>query len=220
MDDIAQQAISSALSGNWEKALEYNEVILKDTPDNTDAMVRSAKALIELGNSDKAKKVLEKVIKIDPYNSIASKTLLKIDSSNKAGEITHNKINSEMFIEEPGKTKLTELTHLGDTNIILQLEPGDEVKIISAGRTISINTLNDKHVGRLSDSLSFRLKKLISDGFEFQAMVKSTTSDCVKIFIREVSKPEGFEKIMSFPIEREEISENNNSEDESSEDEY
>ncbi len=218
MDDIAQQAISSALSGNWEEALKFNELILESSPDNTDAMVRSAKAHIELGDFAKAKKILEKVVKIDPYNNIANKALLKIEGVIKAGEVTHSsKVDPEKFIEEPGKTKLTELTHLGDPNIILQLDPGDVVKIVSGGRTVSVNTPNDKHIGRLPDDLGFKLKNLMSEGFEFQAMIKSTSTDCVKVFLREVSKPTIASKIMSFPIEREETNENLPQDDEEEE---
>lgn len=206
MDDITQQAVSSALSGDWQKAEELNELILKDFPDNVGAMVRLAKAQIELGESSKAKKILEKVIKLDPYNSIATKTLLKLKSKDKGGEITHNKISAEMFLEEPGKTKLTELTNLGDPNIFLQLDPGDEAKLIGGGRTISVNTSNGKHVGKLPVALGFRIKNLTSQGFEFQALIKSTSEDSVKVFIRELSRPSGFEKIMPFPIDRDDMS--------------
>ena len=220
MDDIARQAISSALSGNWEDALKFNEMILQESPDNTDAMVRMARAFIELGNMARAKKILDKVIKIDPYNTIANKALLKIKGAVKAGEVTHNRVRPGEFLEEPGRTKLTELTHLGDPNIILQLDPGDEAKMVTGGRTVSINTLNDKHIGRLPDDLGFRLKKLISEGFEFQALIKSSASDCVRVFIKEVAKPAGSEKVMSFPIEKEEISDDSGHEQDDEDSEY
>lgn len=208
MDDIAQQAISQALSGNWQKAYELNSEILKSSPDNTDAMVRSAKALMELGESVKAKKVIDSVLKVDPYHNIANKLLMKIKGARAAGEVTHSKVESEKFIEEPGKTKVCELTKLGDPNIIIQVDPGDEVKLVASGKTISVNTLNDKHLGRLPDDIGFRLKKLISQGFKFQAIVKSATSDCVKIFVREISRPEGYESINAFSIERLELPDN------------
>lgn len=207
MDEIIQQAVSSALSGDWQKALELNETILKRSPDNVGAMVRLAKAQVELGHIAKAKKVLEKVIKLDPYNSIATKALMKIESKEQGGEVVHNKVDPKMFLEEPGKTVLTPLTNLGDSNVFLQLDPGDEVKMAVGGKTISINTLNGKHIGRLPVSLGFRIKNLMNQGFEFQVLTKSTTNDCVKVFLRELSRPKGFEKVMPFPIEKDEESE-------------
>lgn len=202
MDDITQQAVNYALAGDWQKASELNQLILKDSPDNIGAMVRLAKAQTELGQSVKAKKILEKVIKLDPYNSIATKALLKIKSKGKGtDEVTHTKIDPKMFLDEPGKTTLAELTNLGDPDVYLQLDPGDEVKIVLGGKTLSINTMSGKHIGRLPVSLGFRIRNLISQHFEFQALIKSTASDCVKVFIRELSRPKGFEKVIALPFE-------------------
>lgn len=205
MDEIAQQAINEALSGNWQKAYELNGLILKSSPQDVDAMVRSAKALMELGELTKAKKILESALKIDRFNNIAARLLLKIKSVKNGGEVVHNKTSFEKFIEEPGKTKLTELTNLGDPNILIQVDPGDEVKLTSHGKTISVNTINDKHLGRLPESLGFKIKKLISQGFEFKALIKSATPESVRVFIREISKPTGFATFITFPAEREEI---------------
>lgn len=202
MDDLAQQAISQALSGNWQEAVELNELILKSFPENTDALVRLSKAQIELGSPERARKNLEKTLRIDPLNGIAAKLLARAKTAGKAGEITHTKVDPQMFLEEPGKTKLTELTHLGDKGIILQLDPGDEVKLNTGGHTISVSTINDRHIGRIPDNLGFRLKKLVSEGFSYQALVKSADPDAVKVFIRETDRPVKAASVMSFPIER------------------
>lgn len=202
MDELAQQAISEALSGNWQEAIRLNELILKSYPDNTDALVRLAKAEIELGLAEKAKVNLKKALKLDPLNTIAEKLTAKLKNPKKTDQVIHTKANPEMFLEEPGKTKLATLTHLGDKGIILQLDPGDEVRLNAGGHTISVSTANEKHIGRIPDSLGFRLKKLISEGFTYQALIKSANTDCVKVFIREVSRPVKAGSVMSFPIER------------------
>jgi len=205
MDDIAHQAVTQALSGNWQEAFELNQLILKESPDDVGALVRSAKALIELGEVEKAKKLLAKVVKIDPYNTIANKTLLRIDSygAKKDGDTVRTQVNSSMFLDEPGKTKMTELTHLGDPNVIIQIDPGEEVKLVSSGHNVSVNTMTDKHLGKVPDELGFRLKSLISQGFEFQVLVSSATPECVRVFIREVSRPNDASGLVVFPIEKE-----------------
>ncbi len=208
MDDIAQQAVSQALSGNWQEAAKLNQAILDTSPEDTGAMVRLAKALIELGQSEKAKKVLVKVLEIDPYNGIATKSLVKLSSFKKQVNTSHSRINPELFLEEPGKTKLVELTHLGDPKVILQFDPGDEVRLIPGTHTVTISSLlGGKNLGRLPDSLGFRVKNLMAEGFLFQALVKSVSQDCLKIFIREVSRPAGAENTIPFPVERSEYEE-------------
>mgnify|MGYP001582152241 FL=1 len=208
MDNLAQQAISEALSGNWPLATELNELILKAAPEDTDALIRLARAQIELGQYPKAKKNLDLATRLDPLNSIANKLLARLKRPIKSDASQHTKIDPEIFLEEPGKTKLTELTHLGDKDAIFQLHPGDEVNLNTGGHTISVNTLNSRHIGRIHDSLGFRLKKLVSEGFTFRAYIKSADPDSVKIFIREVDKPEKLSSVLSFPIERIEKDEN------------
>ena len=208
MDDLAQQAISEALSGNWQKASELNELILRSKADDTDSLVRLARAQIELGQYPKAKKNLYLAIGLDSLSSIAIKLLARLKNPIKQDGSQHIRVDPETFLEEPSKTKLTELTHLGDKNVILQLNPGDEVKLNPGGHTISVNTLSDKHIGRIHDNLGFKIKKLVSDGFSYRAYIKSVGSNSVKIFIREVNKPKNSGSVLSFPIERTEEDEN------------
>lgn len=207
MDELSKQAISAALSGNWQEACEYNELILKSSSDNVDAIVRLGKAYLELGEKDKSKKFLDRAIKLDPLNPIASKLLSKIKAAKAVGEITHTKVTPEMFLEEPGRTKITHLTHLGDSNVLIQLDPGDEVKLNTSGHTISVSTQNDKHIGRIPDALGFKIKKLVLAGFSYQALVKSANQEDVKVFLRETERPLKSKGMTSFPIERVDLGE-------------
>ena len=77
MNDLAQQAIYNALSCEWVKAVNVNEEILKENPSDIDALNRLARAQAELGKFKKARISAQKVIKIDPFNTIATKALLK-----------------------------------------------------------------------------------------------------------------------------------------------
>ena len=79
MDDSSlsttQLAIEAALSFNWEEALKLNSRLIKEKPDDVDALCRLAHAYFELCNYKLAKKYYGLAQKQDPYNPIAQKNL-------------------------------------------------------------------------------------------------------------------------------------------------
>lgn len=200
--DLAQKAVSEALGGNWEEAKLLNKEILKTNPKDVDALNRLARAYAELGNLEKARLTAKKVIKADPFNNIATKSLEKWKGLKKGETFKSGQSSAHLFLEEPGKTKIVSLIHLGDTKVIAKLDSGDEVKLNPHSHRISILSLNGKYIGRLSDDLSARLKKLIKYGNVYQAYVKSSDTKEVKIFLREVKRVKKLADIPSFSTEK------------------
>lgn len=200
--DLAQKAVNFALSGEWEEALKLNKQILKENPKDVDALNRLARTYAELGNLQKARTTAKKVVKIDQFNSIAVKSLDKWKGLKKGETITSGPSSARTFLEEPGKTKIVSLLHLGGAKVIAKLDSGDQVKLKIQSHRISITTSDGKYIGRLSDDLSARLKKLISYGNEYQAFVKSTDKSDVKIFIRETKRSEQLSDIPSFSTDK------------------
>lgn len=202
MNDLAQQAILSALSCEWEKAVIINKEIIKDHPTDVDALNRLARAYSELGKFNLAKKTARKVTKIDPFNTIALKSLSKWKNLHKGKVYSSTPTRAHTFLEEPGKTKIVCLLHLGSTGILANLDAGDEVNLNTHSHRVSVNTTNGKYIGRLPDNLSSRLRKLIKMGNEYQAFIKSTTCDEVKVFIKELKKSPKLADIPSFSGEK------------------
>ena len=200
--DLAQQAVSQALSGNWDQARLLNKKVLKVTPKDVDALNRLARAYSELGDLKKARFTAKKVISIDPFNNIANKSLQKWKGLKRGETFTSGQLSAPLFLEEPGKTKIVSLIHLGDTKAIAKLDSGDELKIEPHSHRISILSLSGNYIGRLSDDLSARLKKLIKYGNEYQAYVKSLDPKEVKIFLREVKRVKKLTDIPSFSTEK------------------
>jgi tetratricopeptide (TPR) repeat protein len=201
--DLAQKAVSAALSGKWEEAIKVNSEILKNNSKDLDALNRLAKAYAELGKIKKAKEISQKVLKIDPFNPIATKCLAKW----KAGGVNEGGgcslySKAEAFLEEPGKTKIVSLLHLGDAGIIAKLGSGDEVKFMPFSHRISVTTFDGKYIGRLPDDLSARLRTLLKCGGEYQILIKSTDPQEVKIFIRELKRSPRFKDMPSFATEK------------------
>ena len=200
--DLAQEAISAALTGNWDEAIKINQKILRDDPKSIDALNRLARAHAEIGEVTRARDISQKVLKIDPFNSIATKANEKWKILKK-GEISPSKPSSpEAFLEEPGKTKILPLLHIGDSQVLAKLDAGDEVNLNIHAHRASITTTDGKYVGRLPDDLSARLRSLIKYGNEYQVFIKSSDKAEVKIFIREVRRSKKLSDIPSFAAEK------------------
>lgn len=186
--ELAQKAILAALKGEWEEAVKYNKGILKEYPNDIQTLNRLAKAYCELGKANQARAYCKKVIKIDPFDSIAKRNLdnwkgLKISQKN-----PNSSSCAADFIEEPGKTKLVLLLHTGDPKTISKLSAGDEVELSPYSHRVSVNTKDNKYIGRLPDDLSARLKKCIKLGSSYKVLIKSVENRNIKVFLRETQK--------------------------------
>jgi tetratricopeptide (TPR) repeat protein len=200
--DLAQKSISLALEGCWKEAINVNKEILKENPDDTDTLNRLAKAYFESGNPAKAKTLCQKIIKLDPFNSIALKNMAKWKGIKEKCQSGTKPSNNASFIEESGKTKLVSLLNLGDPKVIGNLEICDEVILSAHAHRVSITTADGKYIGRLPDDLALRLRRLISLGNTYSVYIKSIDQKGVKAFIREIQKSKKSENTPSFPIEK------------------
>ncbi len=200
---LAQKAISLALSGNWKEAIEINLLILKENPEDTEALNRLAKAYSENGQMAKAKETAHKVIKLDPINPIAKKCLDRWNSMD--GETNHGDshvVSSDSFLEEPGKTRLIQLVNTGDIKLFASLDPGEEVKLSSYSHKVSIMTKDGKYLGRLPDDVAARIRGLIKAGVKYQVLIKSIQAKDVTVFIRETFRSDEAPDMLSFPTEK------------------
>lgn len=202
ISEVAQEAVSAALNGKWEAAREINKKILKDNSRDVEALNRLARAYAELGDLTRARATSKKVIKVDPFNSIATKALEKWRGLKSGDTLKSGPSAPQLFLEEQGKTKIVSLLHLGDTNVLKKLDAGDEVKLSPHKHRVSVTTQDGKYIGRLPDDLSARIRRLIKYGNRYQVLVKSNRGSDVKVFIRETKKAKALADIPSFSTER------------------
>jgi len=201
-NSLAQKAIDNALQGKWDEAVDINEKILQEFPDDIDTLNRLAKAYSESGKLKKAKTIAKKVIKIDPYNKIANRCLEKWNSLSDSDASGQKKVISDVFIEEPGKTRLVKLNNVSSRKALAALDCGDEVKLNLHGHRLSVIGDDGKYIGRIPDNIGSRLKKLISIGKEYRVFVKSQEKDEIQVFIKETNSSEKAKDIPSFPNEK------------------
>lgn len=197
MKNTSSLAIQTALTGDWEKAIKINKELLGENPDDVEALNRMGLAYMILGKSKNAKDTYTKVLAIDPLNSIALKNLRKIlsNSKNKSENIVIQVNN--IFLEEPGKTKIVELINLAQSEILLTLQTGQVVDL-SIKRLKVFISQGKKYVGVLPDDIGKRLIRFINGGNKYEAYVKSTSHQEVTIFIRELKRASKFKDQVSF----------------------
>jgi len=201
----ADAAIQMALQGQWEQAVDLNRSILESFPADVDACNRLGKAMTELGRYADARDSYMKAIKIDPLNLIARKNLSRLSTLGKSApkkkskKAASQKLSPEMFIEERGKTTITELAR-PDMEVANQLTAGDLVKLARDKKgNVFVKTMAGERLGDVESRLGQRLVKLMDGGNEYVAAISSLHEDGVKLLIRETLQGASQVGKLSFP---------------------
>lgn len=197
MVSIKSQAIQTALVGDWPTAITLNQQILQEDPKDIDTLNRLAFAFLSSGNPKDAKDVYEKVLMLDMKNPIAIRNLKRLNDVNvKRPSITIN----NLFIEEPGKTKVIELNNIAEKKVISHLRSGEKLDIKIKRMKIFAYDLEDQFVGMLPDDLCQRLINFMEGGNEYEAYVRTVAVDSnkVSVFIREVKRVKKYSNQPSF----------------------
>lgn len=196
--NLKNKAIQTALTGDWQTAIDLNREILSETPDDIDTLNRLALAYAITGKIKDAKQTYQKVFELDPLNSIAQRNLKKLDDkSNNLQTENVIQINCN-FLEETGKTKIVELVNTAQSNIIQTLRTGQHVNLSVKRSKIFVLEGEKQYIGVLPDDIGIRLIKLINNGNTYEAFVKSVTGNKVFIFIKETKRVAKFKNHPSF----------------------
>ena len=193
MKITSNQAIQATLAGDWKRAVQLNKSLLEENPTDVEALNRMALAYAVLGKNDSAKGTYEKVLEIDPLNSIALKNLKKIkndSSQNEGNNLTIIQVNN-IFIEETGKTKVIDLINLAQAEVLSSLQTGQSLDM-SVKRLKIFISQGKKYIGVLPDDIGKRLIKFINGGNKYEAFVKSANTQSVTIFVRELKRSAKF----------------------------
>lgn len=197
---LKNQAIQTALQGDWENAITLNKSLIRDDPLDIDAFNRLALAFTITGKIKEAKTTYNKVLKIDPLNSIALRNLKRLKEKKVFFDNGRTKtlINNK-FLEEPGKTKVVELINIAQPRIVESLRTGQSVEISVKRLKIFISE-GKQYIGVLPDDIAKRLIKFIKSGCVYDAYIKSASGHKVSVFIKETKKSARFKDQPSFTM--------------------
>ena len=188
-EELQKQAIKTALSSDWEKAVELNQKILEKSPEEIDTLNRLGYALFKLGKIKQARHYFRKTLDIDRYNPMANKNLQRLKRLKQVKpQKDGTTVFPALFLEEPGKTKNIVLVKIATQKTLSSLSIGQSVTLNSKRYSIEVRTENKTYLGVIPDDLSFRLKKLIYKGYQYEALIKNVKENFLSIFLREIKR--------------------------------
>jgi hypothetical protein len=199
------EAIAAALAGRWTEAVELNRTIIDRFGADEDTLNRLGKAHTELGQLDEAQEAYESALKLNPSNQIAQKNLAKLAALRTAKTppaAAKVKVDVDAFIEETGKTALTQLHVHVDGDPCTKVAGGDPVKLTAAGDTMNVETSRGVSLGHLEHALGRRLIKLIEGGNQYSGAVATCDGGAVRIILRETYQDPKFYGKPSFPVKK------------------
>ena len=183
----SEQAISLAMKNRWDEAAQVNRDILDLFPNEVDAYNRLGKALTELGRYGEARDAYSQAVKLDPLNGIASKNLQRLGklAAEGAAAPSPSPVDPRLFIEESGKTTVTQLTDVRRTEATTKLSAGDQLNLERRGNQLGVTDLNGNDIGRIEPKLEQDLVKLLGLGNQYAVFVTAVNDQVVNVIIRE-----------------------------------
>lgn len=197
-----EQAINLAMQSKWEEAIGVNRSLLALFPQDVDAFNRLGKALSELGRYGEARSAYSRTLELDSANSIAKKNLLRLEAlgdSNGGGE-ARQKVDPDLFIEETGKTGVTQLQQV-DAMAVRRMSAGDLVLLNDQENQLQVTDPAGALLGVVEPRLALRLTNLMKSGNQYAAAIASigAAGESARIIIKEtLQSPENAGKL-SFP---------------------
>lgn len=195
MTPLKSQAIQTALVGDWTNAIVLNQQILNENPNDIDTLNRLAFAFLSLGQPKDAKNLYEKVLSLDMKNPIALRNLKRLNDG-KAMKV--NIPLNNLFIEEPGKTKVIELLNVADKKVVSHLRSGEKISLIIKRSKIFAVDEENSYIGMLPDDICQRLIKFMKAGNQYEAYVRTVDNNRACIFVRETKRIKRFRDQPSF----------------------
>jgi len=198
--DRTKRAITCASEGDWKSAAEFNQMILDDFPWDLEAYNRLGKAYLELQDAEKAIEAFRCSLVISPNGSIAKKNLARSEKLKASGSngMQNSSDISRTFIEETGKTGVTDLVDLSDNLEMSSLIVGHSVNLVSEGKGLKVYAGEQGEIGRVEARIGSRLNKLIEGGNTYEANITKVSDSSVTLIIRETYRDPSQAKEASF----------------------
>lgn len=201
----SKQAISLAMEGRWEEALEFNKRIIQNFPNDAEAYNRLGKAYMELGDLANAREAYEKALALDQYNTIAKKNLDRLARLGDAvldRDSNTEKAEPRMFIEEIGKAGVVSLYQIASSERLIKMMPGDIVHLKVQDSSLAVENGRGEYLGLVPSKQGQRLSKLMKGGNQYTAAVISSNENSISIMIRETYQDPSQMGQISFPARR------------------
>lgn len=199
MTALKNQAIQTALTGDFKNAISLNKTLLQENPNDIDALNRLALAYMLTGKLLDAKKTYQKVLDMDSLNTIALRNLKRLKEKGVKIEVLTgiSHINNN-FLEQTGKTKIVELVNLAQPSVLQVLRTGQDVTLSVKRLKIFVLVGEKQYIGVFPDDIGKRLIKFMKSGNQYQAYIKSADPRHAVVFIKEIKRATRYKDQPSF----------------------
>ena len=195
LDPQKKEAIEAAMNADWERAVFLNLALLKKYPKDIETLNRLARSYFESGRLNKSKATYKRVLNLDQYNNIALKNLRRLVHL-RAADLEKNSatpLSPELFLEEPGKTRILSLEDLAMDRILARLRTGNILTLNTKRDEVILSNKENERIGKLPKIWSKKIATAQKAGSKFSAIVKAVkqlNSDGygVDILIRETER--------------------------------
>ncbi len=205
----SEKAIQLAMQNRWEEAADVNRQILEHFPDDVDTLNRLGKALMELGQYADSRDQYARATKADPSNGIAAKNLVRLTrlaDEAAASPMTvvpqNQRFDPSVFIEESGKTAVTDLVDRAPFQTIATLTAGDRLTLKVDNGVVLVIGPGEGVVGQLEPKIGQRVMRLAAAGNRYSAAITSIDEHHVRIIIREEFRDPSMRSRPSFPTQQ------------------
>lgn len=151
---------------------------------------------MELGNLEKAIEIYRHALSLDSSNVIAQRNAGRLEQliSAKAAEApaataahrAGDAVQASVFVQEVGKTFITDLIRPTVDAILTQLAPADEVELQVEDKNVAVYDQHGNWLGQLEPKIAQRMIRLIETGNRFKAYVVALTGMTARIILREI----------------------------------
>ncbi len=204
---LAEQARQRAVVGAWDDAIAINQEILKHAPQDSGAANRLGKALDQLGRIEEAIEAYRAAAEMDPGNIIAQRNVERLeqlgDREPKPVPTPDGSkaIRAAVFIEETGKTYVTELVRPATGDILARLSPASQVELRDESNGFAVYDQFDNRIGMLEPLVSRKLHELVQAGNAYEAFVVALSGRTVRVIIREIYRDPNVAAHLALPAQ-------------------
>jgi tetratricopeptide (TPR) repeat protein len=202
----SRQAITMAMEGRWQESIDINKSIIERFPHDADAHNRLGKAYMEIGDYARAKEAYDKALKMDQYNTIAKKNLLRLshlaDEAPVIAAGNTQKAEPHLFIEEIGKAGVSNLYQIAASERLVKMMAGDKAVLQAQGASLAVLNTRGQYLGLVPAKHGQRLIKLMEGGNKYTAAVVASNESSISVIIRETYQDPSQIDQVSFPGKR------------------
>jgi tetratricopeptide (TPR) repeat protein len=196
---LTKEAIDSALQGRWEEAEATNRDIIEKFPTDVEAYNRVGRALIELGDFDRAREAYFKALELAPDNAIARKNIVRLTSLSESmanlssqpqkastRKTQARKVALDLFITEMGKAGVVNLQNVASNKVLAKIAFGDQAHLEAKGQHLIVVSESGEYLGEVEPKQGLRLIKLMLGGNKYDAAILNVEEGKVQVIIKEV----------------------------------